>query len=206
MTLLSPEYKVKWLDGDLPLLRENCRLCNSHRPPPHPTMLSLTYRPCLTGCQPLGSDSILLWYAARDCSKTAILPGSDGYKIAGRLWKRKRRTKKKTKKITTCLAQRQEKKGYWTHRGATSPYFLLLVLLLGVIDVTDQPIRTREKSIARKKIFFPFKVEASVKAAKFHSYVVGHPIDCKLTVIERDCDLLLGRDMALRCAAHTSHK
>lgn len=79
-------------------------------PPPHPTMLSLTYRPCLTGCQPLGSDSILSWYAARDCSKTAILPGSDGYKIAGRLWKRKRRTKKKTKKITTCLAQRQEKK------------------------------------------------------------------------------------------------
>lgn len=114
--------------------------------------------------------------------------------------------KKNQKKITTCLAQRQEKKGYLTHRGATSPYFLLLVLLLGVIDVTDQPIRTREKSIARKKIFFPFKVEASVKAAKFHSYVVGHPIDCKLTVIERDCDLLLGRDMALRCAAHTSHK
>lgn len=174
-------------------------------PPPQPTMLSLTYRPCLTGCQPLGSDSILSWYAARDCSKTAILPGSDGYKIAGRLWKRKRRTKK-PQKITTCLAQRQEKKGYWAHRGATSPYFLLLVLLLGVIDVTDQPIRTREKSIARKKIFFPFKVEASVKAAKFHSYVVGHPIDCKLTVIERDCDLLLGRDMALRCAAHTSHK
>lgn len=67
-------------------------------PPPHPTMLSLTYRPCLTGCQPLGSDSILSWYAARDCSKTAILPGSDGYKIAGRLWKRKRRTKKKPKK------------------------------------------------------------------------------------------------------------
>lgn len=120
--------------------------------------------------------------------------------------KEEKENKKKPKKITTCLAQRQEKKGYWTHRGATSPYFLLLVLLLGVIDVTDQPIRTREKSIARKKIFFPFKVEASVKAAKFHSYVVGHPIDCKLTVIERDCDLLLGRDMALRCAAHTSHK
>lgn len=65
--------------------------------PPQPTMLSLTYRPCLTGCQPLGSDSILSWYAARDCSKTAILPGSDGYKIAGRLWKGKRRTKKQQK-------------------------------------------------------------------------------------------------------------
>lgn len=79
------------------------------------------------------------------------------------------------------------------------------MLLLGVIDVTDQPIQTREKSIVWK-IFFPFKLEASVKAAKFHSYVVGHPIDCKLTVIERDCDLLSGRDMALRCADHTSHK
>lgn len=173
--------------------------------PPHPTMLPLTYRPCLTGCQPLGSDSILSWYAARDCSKTAILPGSDGYKIAGRLWKGKRRTKKKQKNYY-LPGTTSRKKGYWTHRGATSPYFLLLVLLLGVIDVTDQPIRTRAKSIARKKIFFPFKMEASVKAAKFHSYVVGHPIDCKLTVIERDCDLLSGRDMALRCAAHTSHK
>lgn len=40
-------------------------------------------------------------------------------------------------------------------------------------------------------------MEASVKAAKFHSCVVGHLIDCKLTVIERDSALLLRRNMAL---------
>lgn len=44
-------------------------------------------------------------------------------------------------------------------------------------------------------------MEASVKAAKFNSCVVGHLIDCKLTVIERDFTLLLRRDMALDCPA-----
>lgn len=148
MTLLSAEYRVKWLHGDLPLLSANCSFCNSHwhggLAPALPgysaplPVLSLAYRPCLTDCQPLGSDSILSWYAVRECSKTAMLPGSDGYKIAGRQWKGKRGTKK-NKKITTCLAERQVKKGDWARRGATSPYFVLLVLLLGVIDVIDQP-------------------------------------------------------------------
>lgn len=54
--------------------------------------------------------------------------------------------------------------------------------------------------------FLFFQMEASVKAAKFHSCVVGHLIDCKLTVIERDCILLLRRDMALRSLARTSHR
>ena len=31
---------------------------------------------------------------------------------------------------------------------------------------------------------------AMVKAAKFHSWAVGHPIDCELTVIEHDWALL----------------
>lgn len=120
VTLLSAEYKVKWLHGDLPLLSANCCFCNSHwhgglapALPGYcaPPVLSLAYRPCLTDCQPLGSDSILSWYAVRECSKTAMLPGSDGYKIAGRLWKGKRRTTTKKKKITTCLAERQGREG-----------------------------------------------------------------------------------------------
>lgn len=111
VTLLSAEYKVKWLHGDLPLLSANCCFCNSHwhgglapalpgysGPFPHsqtPPVLSLAYRPCLTDFQPLGSDSILSWYAVRECTKTARLPGSDGYKIAGRLWKEKGEQEKK---------------------------------------------------------------------------------------------------------------
>lgn len=45
-----------------------------------------------------------------------------------------------------------------------------------------------------------------MKAAKFHSCVVGHLIDCKLTVIERDCALLLRRHMALRSLARSSRR
>lgn len=45
-----------------------------------------------------------------------------------------------------------------------------------------------------------------MKAAKFHSCVVGHLIDCKLTVIERDCALLLRRDMALGFLLHISRR
>lgn len=99
MTLLSVEYKVKWLHGGFPLLSANCCFCNSHwhggLAPALPPVLSLAYRPCLTDCQPLGSDSILSWYTVRECSETVMLPGSDGYKIAGRLWKGKKGNKKK---------------------------------------------------------------------------------------------------------------
>lgn len=138
VTLLSVEYKVKWLHGGFPLLSANCCFCNSHwhggLAPALPPVLSLAYRPCLTDCQPLGSDSILSWYTVRECSETVMLPGSDGYKIAGRLWK----GKKGNKKNYNLPGRTSSKRAEWTRRGATSPYFLLLVLLLGVIDVIDQ--------------------------------------------------------------------
>lgn len=89
VTLLSVEYKVKRLHWDLLLPSANWCFCNSHwhgcLAPTLPPVLSLAYRSYLTACQPLGSDSILLWYSARKCSKTSRFPDSDGYKIAGRL-------------------------------------------------------------------------------------------------------------------------
>lgn len=166
MTLLSVEYKVRWLHGDLPLLSANCRFCNSHwhggLAPAQPSrpMLSLAYRPCLTDCQPLGSDSIFSWHAVRKRSKTVGLPGSDGYKIAGRPWKGERGTKKlqpawQNDKLEGSL---NSQKGY----------FFLLVLLLGVIDVIDQ-LEDKRKIYCGRRFSFLTKTEASVKAAKFYS-------------------------------------
>lgn len=105
------------------------------------------------------------------------------------------------RKITTCLAGRQVRRQSGV--SPASPYFPVLVLLLGVIDVIEQS-EDKGKIYSGGKIFFFSKMEASVKAAKFHSCVVGQPIDCKLTVIEQECTLLLRRVMALRSVAPSS--
>ena len=48
---------------------------------------------------------------------------------------------------------------------------------------------------------------ATVKAAKFHSWAVGHPIDCELTVIEHDWVLLQRRDTGPGvCLGHSEHR
>lgn len=145
----------------------------------------------------LGSVSILSWHVA---SRIATPPGTPrGYKIAGRLqtWRGKR-----AKKNYNLPGRTSSAKAVRSHTRLTV-FFPVLVLLSGVIDVIEQS-EDKGKIYSGGKIFFFSKMEASVKAAKFHSCVVGQPIDCKLTVIEQECTLLLRRVMALRSVAPLS--
>lgn len=62
------------------------------------------------------------------------------------------------------------------------------MLLLGVIDVIDQ-LTDKEENLYWKVCFYS-EMEAPGRAAKFPSCVIGHLIDCELTVIDRDRALI----------------
>lgn len=70
------------------------QICLGIVPPPPPPPVVINIQAMFHWLTTFSGDSILSWDAVRECSKTAMLPGSDCYQTAGRLWKGKKENKK----------------------------------------------------------------------------------------------------------------